>query len=106
MCWENEMVTGWLETGAAQDDFDNDTWSGSGSVNAPFAKCPGSETDSDASPAVEITFAVVEAVYVASTPGVNAPNDAGAPRVSANVAGTEPPAPPTALVAAASSAPE
>ena len=31
-------------------------------------------------------------------PGVNGPNDAGAPSVRASVAGTEPPAPPSALV--------
>ena len=50
-------------------------------------------TVSVASPAVEITFAVVVAVYSFATPGVNAPNVAGAPSVSASVAGTVPPAP-------------
>src|SRR5690349_22825467 len=51
-----------------------------------------------ASPAVEITLAVVEAVYVLPTPGVNGPNVAGVPRLSASVAGTVPPASPGALV--------
>ena len=43
---------------------------------------------------VEITVAVVDAVYSRATPGVNAPNVAGAPSVSASVAGTVPPTPP------------
>ncbi len=43
---------------------------------------------SSASPAVEITFAPVVAVYSRATPGVNAPNCACEPRVSASVAGT------------------
>ena len=38
-----------------------------------------------------ITVAVVDAVYSFATPGVNAPNAAGAPSVSDSVAGTEPP---------------
>jgi hypothetical protein len=42
---------------------------------------------------VEMTFAVVCAVYVASLPGTNASNDAGAPSVRASVAGTLPPVP-------------
>ena len=50
----------------------------------------GSATLSVASPAVEITLAVVLAVYVAATPGMNAPNEAGAPSVSASVAVTWP----------------
>jgi hypothetical protein len=33
-------------------------------------------------------------VYWRATPGVNAPNDAGAPSVSESVAGTVPPTPP------------
>ena len=62
----------------------------------PLTRCPvasglGSETVSVASPAVETTLAVVEAVYSRATPGVNAPKDAGAPSVSASVAGTMPP---------------
>src|SRR6478752_6884060 len=58
----------------------------------------GSETLSVASPAVEITFAVVEALYVRATPGVNGPKAAGVPSDNASVAGTEPLAPPGALV--------
>ena len=44
-------------------------------------------------------MAVVDAVYSRATPGMNAPNVAGAPSVSASVAGTEPPTPPVASVA-------
>jgi hypothetical protein len=40
---------------------------------------------------VEITPAVVVAVYSLSMPGVNAPNVAGAPSVRFSVAGTVPP---------------
>ena len=54
-------------------------WSGSGSTNVPLTRWPvptevGSATLSSASPAVEMTFAVVEARYVLVMPGVNAPN--------------------------------
>ena len=52
---------------------------------------PGSDTVSAASPAVEVTFAVVVAVYSRATPGVNAGNVAALPSVSASVAGTVPP---------------
>ena len=38
-----------------------------------------------------MTLAVVEAEYSRATPGVNAPNDAGAPSVSASTGGTVPP---------------
>src|SRR6185312_9186945 len=48
-------------------------------------------TDRFAEPAVEMTFAVVLAVYSLSTPGVNAPNDAAGPSESDSVAGTVPP---------------
>src|SRR5690242_5067474 len=70
--------------------------SGCGREKTPFTRRPGafvlgSATDSVASPAVEITVAVVEAVYSLATPGVNGPKFAGAPIVSASVAGTEPP---------------
>ena len=41
---------------------ENSTTSGDGSANAPFIRWPGSETVSAASPAVEITLAVVDAV--------------------------------------------
>ena len=54
----------------------------------------GSATLSSASPAVETTFAVVDAEYSRATPGVNAPNCAGGPSVSESVAGTVPPTPP------------
>ena len=36
-------------------------------------------------------MAVIDAVYVRVMPGVNAPNEAGVPSVSASVAGTVPP---------------
>ncbi len=53
-----------------------------GSTNEPLTRWPvllvlGSATDSVASPAEEITVAVVDAVYSRATPGVNAPNEAG-----------------------------
>src|SRR3954447_3031297 len=78
-----------------------------GSANVPFMSLPvllvlGSEIDSVASPAVEITLAVVPAVYGLATPGVNGANDAGAPSESDRVAGTEPEAPPSASSAATS----
>jgi hypothetical protein len=63
-------------------------------TSLPVATLLGSATVSAASPAVEMTFAVVDAVYVLATPGVNAPNAAGAPSVSASVAGTVPPTSP------------
>jgi hypothetical protein len=62
MCWLNVIVTASLDTGAVHVDFENATCSGSGSENAPFIRRPGSATDSVASPAVLITFAVVEVV--------------------------------------------
>src|SRR5215813_10382815 len=73
------------------------TRSASGSENEPFVRWPGSLTESAALPAVEITFAVVDAVYSLSSPGVNAPNDAAGPKDSDSVAGT---VPPTSLVGA------
>ena len=76
---------------------------GFGSENEPFTRRPvafelGSATLSVASPAVEITFAVVLASYVRPTPGTKAPKLAGAPRESDSVAGTVPPALPGVLV--------
>src|SRR4051812_24034964 len=73
-----------------------------GSENAPFTRWPvavedGSATLSVASPAVEMTLAVVLAVYVLATPGVKAPKAAGVPSDSDSVAGTVPPAPPGVL---------
>ena len=66
------------------------TTTGCASRNAPLASV-ASDTLNAASPAVEVTVAVVDAVYSFSTPGVNGPNDAGPPSVNASVAGTEPP---------------
>ena len=60
----------------------------------------GSEIDSAASPADEMTLAVVPAVYVLPTPGVKKPNVAGAPSVSESVAGTAPPTGCTPVLAA------
>src|SRR5215207_936445 len=74
------MVTGWA------------------SRNAPLASVVG-DALSAASPAVEVTVAVLEAVYSCATPGVNEPNEAGAPSVSDNVAGTAPPAEPSTTFA-------
>src|SRR4051812_19472770 len=96
MCWRNVIATGSLETGPVHDAFENSTRSASGSENAPLVRWPGSLTDSVASPAVEITLAVVDAVYSRSTPGWKAPKLAGAPSVSDSVAGTVPPTPPIA----------
>ena len=62
MCCLNVIVTGSLDTGADHADFENSTPSGDGSAKAPFIRCPGSETERVASPAVEITFAEVVAV--------------------------------------------
>src|SRR5690348_6807403 len=85
------MSTLSLDTGANHADFVSEVCSGSGNENAPLASRAGPETDSAASPAVEMTFAVVLAVYSFATPGVNAPKVAGAPSVSDSVAGTTPP---------------
>src|SRR3954454_15760615 len=87
----NEIATASLETGAVHAAFESETWSGSGSANDPLERYPGSETLSAASPAVEVTVAVVEAAYSFATPGVNTPKRAGAPSVSESVAGTVPP---------------
>ena len=62
MCCLKPIVTDSFDVGAVQAAFDNDTSSGDGSENAPFTRCPGSEYVSAASPAVEITDAVVDAV--------------------------------------------
>src|SRR3954468_15926770 len=99
MCWRNVIVTGSLDTGAVHALLENSTRSASGNENDPFVRWPGSETLSAASPAVEITFAGVVAVYSFATPGVKAPNVAGAPSDSESVAGTVPPTPPVVCVA-------
>src|ERR1044072_4823382 len=100
MCWLKLIATAACETGPDQLDGVIRTCSGSGSENEPLVRWPGSLTLSVASPAVEMTLAFVVAVYSRSTPGVKAPNDAGAPSVSASVAGTVPPTPPSVAVAA------
>src|SRR3954471_483866 len=94
MCWRNVIATPALETGPVHAAGAISTRSASGSENAPFVRWPGSDTESAASPAVEITFAVVVAAYSLAAPGVNAPNEAGAPSVSESVAGTVPPTSP------------
>src|SRR6476620_4272862 len=93
------MSTFSLDTGAVQLDSLNATCNGSGNVNVPLARYAGDGvTDNAASPAVEITFADVCGVYCFASPGVNAPNVAGAPSVNDNVAGTVPPTVPSAPV--------
>src|SRR3954454_5910807 len=78
--------------------------SGSGRMNEPLTRWPvptedGSATLSNASPAVEVTVAGVDAKYVFVTPGVKAPNAPGAPRESESFAGTLPPTVPSPEVA-------
>src|SRR5262249_42865434 len=98
MCWRKVIVTGALETGPGHVVFESSTRNGSGSVNAPFVRWPGSETLSDASPAVEITLAEVDVTYSRSAPGTKVPKLGVVPSVRLNVAGTVPPAPPAAVV--------
>src|SRR4051794_25257823 len=62
MCWRNVIATAALETGPVHAAGAISTRSASGSANAPFIRCPGSLTDSIASPAVETTLAAVAAV--------------------------------------------
>ena len=62
MCCLKLIVTDSLDVGADQVDFENETSSGDGSENAPFVRLPGVEDVSVASPAVEMTLAVVDAV--------------------------------------------
>src|SRR3954469_588689 len=106
MCWRKVIVTGSLDTGAVHDALENSTRSGSESANEPFVNTPGSLTESAASPAVDTTFADVEAMYSLSTPVVNGPKDAGPRSVSVSVAGTDPPTAPSVLVAAYAAEPE
>src|SRR6476661_7141485 len=98
MCCLKPIVTGSLDTGALHADFDSAICSGSSSVNAPLDNRPPS-TLSAASPAVEFTLALVEASYVRSAPGTNAPKEAAAPSVSDSVGGTDPPTVPLVEVA-------
>src|SRR4051794_9807442 len=94
MCWRKVIVTGSLATGAVHVVLLNPTRSGSGSENAPLVRCPGSLTESVASPAVEMTLALVPVTYSRSTPGWKAPKLGAAPSVRLSVAGTVPPTPP------------
>ena len=69
---------------------------GAGRANAPLTSRPvltgsGSAIESVASPAVLTVVAVMLASYSRPMPGVNAPEVAGAPSVSASVLGTVPP---------------
>src|SRR6478735_1645368 len=95
----NVTGTASLDVGPAHTALPSSTRNGCGRLKAPLVRCPGSLVVSVASPAVEVTVAVVDAVYSRSTPGVNTPNEAGAPSVSAKVAGTEPPTVPSVWVA-------
>jgi hypothetical protein len=58
----------------------------------------GSATVSAASAAVDVTVAIVDAVYSRATPGTKAPKLAGAPSVTDSVAGTVPPTPASAAL--------
>jgi hypothetical protein len=76
-----------LLTGASQRVRSGRTTSGRASENGPLESVAG-DTLSVASPAVEVTVAVVEPVRSCATPGTNAPSETGAPRLSDSVAGT------------------
>ena len=80
-----------MDTGALHAAGVSSTCSGCASVNVPLARWPGSETLSVADPAVEVTVAVVEAVYSRAMPGMKAPRVTGPGSESASVAGTVPP---------------
>ena len=62
MCCRKVIAADALETGPVHDAGTMSTRNGCGSENVPFIRCPGSDTVSEASPAVEITLAVVDAV--------------------------------------------
>src|SRR5262249_11515566 len=62
MCCLKPIVTGSLETGAVQALLDSSTTSDDGRENDPLVMWPGSEYVSAASPAVEMTLALVDAV--------------------------------------------
>src|SRR3954453_13142006 len=106
MLWENAICTGSLEIGPVHvfttvGSGLPPTSSGAARENVPLTRRPeavvdGSVTDSAASPALEITVAVVLAVYVPFTPGMKAPSDGAVPSVSESVAGTVPLMPPLA----------
>src|SRR5262245_54541381 len=90
MCWRNVIAADAFDTGPVHDAGAMSTRSGSGSENAPLLRWPGPSTLSVALPAVEVTFAIVDATYSFATPGAKRPNCAGGPSVSASVAGTVP----------------
>src|SRR5262245_55416234 len=100
MCWRNVIAEVALDTGPVHDAGAISTRSASGSEKAPLVRCPGSETETVASAAVEITVAEVVAVYSLSSPGVNEPKLAGAPSERLSVAGTVPPTVPFAMFVA------
>src|SRR3954447_4039794 len=98
MCWWNVIAAVALETGALHADGAMSTTSGSGRLNAPLARWPGSETVSAALPAVLMMLAVVDAVESRATPGTKAPKLAGARSESESVGGTVPETSPLTLV--------
>ncbi len=89
IAWVKRIANASLETGPVQADLSGATATGCASVYVPSAS-RADETDSAASPAVEVTEALVDAVQAFATPAVNAPNEAGGPSVSESVAGTVP----------------
>src|SRR3954452_16813146 len=89
MCWRNVIAETALDTGSNHVPGAMSTCSASGSEKAPLVRRPGSDTVSAASPALEITLAVVDAVYVRSVPATNVPKEGVAPSVSESVAGTD-----------------
>src|SRR4051812_40387321 len=104
MSCDMPMVTESLETGAVHEDFESVMVNGCARAKEPLTSLLvlvvlGSDQLSAASPAEEMTLAVVEAVYVRVTPGVNEPSWMAGPSVRASVAGTVPLTPPLVLVA-------
>src|SRR4051812_50158646 len=93
MACRNTIENASLLTGPLQLVFSGVTTTGRASRNAPLASV-ACDTLNAASPAVDVTGAVVDAGYSFSTPGVNGPNDAGGPTVRASGGGPGPPAPP------------
>ena len=104
MCWLNAIATGSLETGPVHAAFESVTCSGSGRLNAPLVRWPGSLTESAASPAVLMTLAVVEAVYVWSTPGRERSEARRRPQRQRERAGTVAPTATVSAVAESSTA--
>src|SRR3954452_18157954 len=97
MACVNGTVTTSLDTGADHVFTIPSPPSGDASENAPLTSLPvpvGSATVNVASPAVEMTVAVVEAGYAFPSPGVNAPNAGALPSTTDSVAGTVAPTSP------------